>query len=67
MQKVAAFKTEDGKIFENANAAHDHEIEKQVVELTAIAGVPKEFSLYIAGFITDNKDKLLNILEKPKL
>lgn len=68
MQKIAAFKTEDGSLHESAGAAHDHEIRLQTRELAVIAlNGNKEFSNMISEFVTANKDKLLTILEKPKL
>lgn len=67
MKKIAAFQVEDGSIFDNANEAHNHEIKKAVIDLCNKLEMPKEFALFISGFVVDTKDKLLNILEKPKL
>lgn len=67
MQKITGYKTEDGKIYDNPGEAHDHEIRASVLELTSAEGVPLSFREFIATFVVVNKDKLLNILEKPKL
>jgi len=67
MQKITGYRTEDGKIYDNPNAAHDHEIRIQVLELSRMEEVPLAFQEFIAGFVVTHKDKLLTILEKPKL
>ena len=67
MQKITGYKTEDGKIYDNPNAAHDHEIRLQVIEIMNMESVTLSFQEFISDFVVTHKDKLLTILEKPKL
>ncbi len=67
MQKIVGFKTEDGIIYDNVTSAHNHEIKIQVEELVIMEANGLLLSNYFSDFVVKNKDKLLNILEKPKL
>lgn len=67
MQKITGYRTEDGTIHDNPNSAHDHEIKIQVIELVKMEQNAVLLTNYFAEFVVKNKDKLLNILEKPKL